>query len=260
MNRANKVSQLREKLRRGVHSIGSWMQTSDSSVAEILGAAGFDWIAIDMEHGVADFSCLPNLCRAIELGGAIPLVRLPDDSKVSCKRALDAGAGGVVIPDVKSADHMKEICSFCCWPPVGSRGVGFSRANLFGKRFDEYLAESQSPLIIPMIESKDGLSNLAQIIDCEGVDGVFVGPYDLSASLGVIGEFESKVFVTAMDGIIDQCRKASTPAGIHVVQPEQHQLTRVIDLGFTLIAYSIDTVFLTHHAVLPQIGARHEEK
>ncbi len=152
MNRPEKIQQIRDRLRTGGRSVGSWMQLPHPSVAEIMGQAGYDWVAVDMEHGAVSAHQLPDLFRALELGDTLPLARLAQGSTKDCKQALDAGAGGVIVPMVESAQQLIEVRDVCRWPPAGRRGVGFSRANLFGKHFEAYREEAQAPLLIAMIE------------------------------------------------------------------------------------------------------------
>lgn len=245
MNRIEKISLIRENLKSGKPSIGSWMQIPNSSVAEIMGHSGYDWVAVDLEHGTIDISQLPDLFRALELGNTLPLVRLAHGLPKDCKRALDAGAGGVIVPMVESAEQLTMVRDACRWPPSGNRGVGFSRANLFGKYFDTYSAEAQSPLLIAMIEHIDAIDNLENILQVDGLDGILVGPYDLSASMGVMAKFEDQVFVEAVAKVRTVCKKLKVPFGLHVVAPQPDLLKKKINEGYQFIAYSIDAVFLS---------------
>ena len=151
MNRLEKINSIRHALKADQSSIGSWMQIPHPSVAEIMGQAGYDWVAIDLEHGSIGAHQLPDLFRALELGGTLPLVRLAHGEPKDCKLALDAGAGGVIVPMVESAGQLERVRDACRWPPAGTRGVGFSRANLFGKHFDRYAEEAQAPLLVAMM-------------------------------------------------------------------------------------------------------------
>jgi len=131
MNRLEKIRLIRQSLHENKPSVGSWMQIPHASVAEIMGQAGYDWVAVDMEHGAIGVHQLPDLFRALELGGTLPLARLAQSQTKDCKQALDAGAGGVIVPMVESAEQLMQVRDACRWPPAGTRGVGFSRANLF---------------------------------------------------------------------------------------------------------------------------------
>ena len=245
MNRFEAIINIRKKLDNGGCSIGSWMQIPHSSIAEIMGQDGYDWVAVDMEHGAISIHQLPDLFRALELGGTLPLVRLAQGHQKDCKQALDAGAGGVIIPMIESADQLIKIIDASRWPPAGKRGVGFSRANLFGKFFQSYIKEAQQPLIIAMIENFNGVNNLDDILKVEGLDAILIGPYDLSASMGITSQFEHLEFINAMKSIKEKADLANMPCGVHVVDPSVSDLKERIAEGYRFIAYSIDSVFLT---------------
>jgi 2-dehydro-3-deoxyglucarate aldolase len=245
MNRLEKLRAIRATLASGGASIGSWLQIPHASVAEIMGAAGFDWVAVDLEHGAIALHQLPDLFRALELGGTLPLVRVAQGGAMECKQALDAGAGGVIVPMVESADQLRRTAAACRWPPAGTRGVGFSRGNLFGARFSEYQAEAQAPLLVAMIEHVRAVEQLPGILGVEGLDALFVGPYDLSASMGVTGRFDHPDFVAALDRIRTEAAAASVACGLHVVAPSREELARRIAEGYRFLAHSIDAVFLS---------------
>ncbi|MFM2436086.1 MAG: hypothetical protein RL353_76 [Actinomycetota bacterium] len=252
MDRLERVRTIRASLRSGTSVVGSWMQLTDSNVAEIMGCSGYQWVAIDMEHGPVSLSQLPDLFRALELGGTLPLARVASPLPINCRQALDQGAAGVVIPMISSAAQLQAIINECHWPPRGRRGVGFQRANVFGKFFDAYVQEAQESLIIAQIEHIDAVNNLESIIAVEGLDAIMVGPYDLSASLGITGEFENKKYLETLSKILSMCAKHKMPCGIHVVQPDPKMLEQRISEGYTFIAYGVDTVFLNHGAALPK--------
>lgn len=252
MNKFESINRIRASLKNGC-SIGGWMQIPHPSVAEIMGHSGYDWVAIDLEHGSIGVSRLPDLFRSLELGDTLPLVRLADGSKKDCKSALDAGAGGVIVPMVENASQIKEIINSCCWPPTGNRGVGFSRANLFGKNFDSYFKEAQAPLIIAMIESIGAVDNLKDILKVEGLDAILIGPYDLSASIGMTGKFEKQEFIELINRIKKTAKSQNIACGIHVVEPSEHMLELRIKEGYSFIPYSLDAVFLNHAAKKPLI-------
>lgn len=243
MNRIEKRNAIRAKLSAGKVSIGSWIQIPNASLAEIIGQAGYDWVAVDLEHGSIDIGQLPNIFRALELGGTLPMVRLAQGHPKDCKQALDAGAGGVIIPMVETAAQLQSIRENCCWPPEGTRGVGFSRANLFGKYFDKYNQEAQDPIIVAMIENIKALDEMDDILQVKGLDAILVGPYDLSASMNLTGKFDSSEFKIVMNRIISLCTKHNIPCGVHVVEPNVEKLQERINEGYRFIAYSIDSVF-----------------
>jgi 2-dehydro-3-deoxyglucarate aldolase len=229
------------------------MQIAHASVAEIMGQAGYDWIALDLEHGAIAVHQLPDLCRALELGGTLPLARLAQGLPKDCKQALDAGAGGVIVPMVESGEQLVRIRDACRWPPAGTRGVGFSRANLFGRHFDAYAREAQAPLLVAMIEHHRAVENLPSIAAVSGLDAMLIGPYDLSASIDRTAQFGHPEFESLITQILQVSSSAGIACGVHIVAPSVEELRRRQAAGFRFLAYSIDSVILNHGAARPQV-------
>jgi 2-dehydro-3-deoxyglucarate aldolase len=244
MNRLTAIQAIRAKLRSDGLSIGSWMQIPHPSVAEIMGQAGYDWVAVDMEHGAVAVHQLPDLFRALELGNTLPLARIAHGQPKDCKQALDAGAGGIIVPMIESAEQLVAVRDTCRWPPAGTRGVGFSRANLFGKHFEAYREEAQAPLLVAMIEHHRAVDELEAILAVDGLDAILIGPYDLSASMGLTAQFDHPDFCATMEKIRTLAAAKSIPAGVHVVAPSPEQLRQRLDEGYRFLAYSIDAVML----------------
>ena len=209
-----------------------------------MGQAGYEWVVVDLEHSSVATHQLPDLFRALELGDTLPLARVAQGDPKDCKQVLDAGAGGVIVPSVSSADQLLAVRNACCWPPAGTRGVGFSRANLFGKYFDAYVDEAQAPLLVAMIEQKEAVDDLEAILKVPGLDAVFIGPYDLSASLGLTAQFDAPGFTATCQRILELSRQRGVPCGVHVVTPDPAQLEQRLVEGYQFIAYSTDAVFL----------------
>jgi 2-dehydro-3-deoxyglucarate aldolase len=253
MDRLKKIIQIRKDLKNELVSLGSWIQIPNSSVAEIIGQAGYDWVAVDLEHGSIGIHQLPDLFRSLELGDTLPLVRLAEGSEKACKQALDAGAGGVIVPMIESAEQLEKIRKYCCWPPSGKRGVGFSRANLYGKHFNDYSEEAQSPFLVAMIESLHAVDNLQDILQVDGLDAILIGPYDLSASMGLTGKFSNLNFNNVLNKIVSLSLSANIPYGIHIIEPSTENLKIRINEGYRFIAYSLDSVFLNKSVVRPSL-------
>lgn len=245
MNRIEKITEIRRALAAGQPTIGSWMQIPHPSIAEIMGRNGFDWVAVDLEHGSISVHQLPDLFRALELGQTLPLVRLAQGGVKDVKQALDAGAGGIIVPMVESAAQLTQVRDASRWPPAGTRGVGYSRANLFGADFDAYSKEAQAPLLVAMIEHVRAIEQIEHILQVQGLDAILVGPYDLSASMGLTGQFDAPPFVAAIEKIRSLCASQRMPCGLHVIQPERAELDRRIAEGYRFLAYSIDALFLS---------------
>lgn len=244
MNRLERITFIRDKLRKGSQTVGSWMQIPNASIAEIMAQAGYDWVAVDMEHGAFSLALLPDIFRALELHNTLPLARLSSPDPTVCKQVLDAGAGGIIFPMIESAKQLRQLIKSCCWPPVGNRGVGFSRANIFGKKFTEYTQEAQSPLIVAMIENISAVENMPDILAEPGLDAIMVGPYDLSASMGVTAQFTNREFKLALQRIVSLTKQSKVACGLHVVAPKKEELQLRIEEGYQFLAYSVDAVFL----------------
>jgi 2-dehydro-3-deoxyglucarate aldolase len=254
---SNKLKLVRENLQNGRATIGSWMQLPDTSVAEIMGKAGYEWVAVDLEHGRFSQQILPDVFRALELGGTLPFARVARSEATEIKKALDAGALGIILPMIESAQQLEEAVKTALYPPKGTRGVGYCRANLFGKNFDEYSEKiAQNVILIAQIEHLRAVEALDEILSVAGLDGIIVGPYDLSASMGLTAQFEHEDFLDAMYKIQEKTSEYKIPMGLHIVQPNPIELQQKIDEGYQFIAYSIDAVFLYNVSQSPTINEK----
>ena len=221
--------------------IGSWITLAHPAVAEIMANAGFDWLAVDMEHSVITIREAEELIRVIDLSGVVPLVRLTSNNPDQIKRVMDAGAHGIIVPMVNSAKDAKNAVEAIKYPPIGKRGVGLARAQGYGARFQDYLNwEKTGSTVIVQVEHIDAVNNLEEIFSVDGIDGYIVGPYDLTSSMGIPGQFEHQDFLSAMDKISHVSRKMNMTGGIHVIEPEPDELKQRLDEGFRFVAYSLD--------------------
>jgi 2-keto-3-deoxy-L-rhamnonate aldolase RhmA len=226
-------------------SIGSWITLAHPAIAEIMANAGFDWLAVDLEHSVITIREAEELIRIIELSGTKPLVRLTSNDSDQIKRVMDAGSHGVIVPMVNSADDARKAVQAVKYPPIGNRGVGLARAQRYGNKFEEYFEwQKNESLVIVQVEHIDAVNDLESIFSVEGVDGFIVGPYDLTASMGIPGEFNHPDFLSVMEKINVVSKKMNLTGGIHVVEPSPSQLQQRIDEGYRFIAYSLDSRML----------------
>ncbi len=247
------TTSLRARLRAGGSSIGSWLQIPGADGAEIMGRAGYDWIAVDLEHGSFTRSDLPDVFRAIELGGTLPFARIADCTMTSIKGALDSGARGLIFPMIESRKQLDEAIALSLYPPHGIRGVGYCRANCFGKNFDEGVAANPETFFCAQIEHIRAIDNLKDIMAHPRLDAIMVGPYDLSGSMGLTGQFDHPDFTAALTSIASLAKEAGVPMGLHVVQPDPAGLAAKIAEGYQFIAYGIDAVFLYNGAERPNV-------
>ena len=248
------IKTIKDNLKDGKPTIGTWLQISSPDVAEILGKAGYDWVAVDLEHGGFPRSVLKDIFRALELNDTVPLARVAQTHPKDIKQALDAGAQGIILPMIESKAQLEDGISWSYYPPKGTRGVGYCRANLFGENFDEYIKKfSSKVLIVAQIEHINAIANLDDILSVSDLDAIMVGPYDLSGSMGVTGQFDHPDFIRTLDDIFQKARHHAIPMGLHIVQPDKKLLADKIKQGYQLIAYGIDAVFLYNAAQNPKL-------
>jgi len=235
------VISLKSKLAKGKLTLGSWITLAHPAVAEIMSRAGFDWLAIDLEHSVITIREAEELIRVVELSGVSPLVRLSVNDPVQIKRVMDAGSHGVIVPMVKSVSDAKQAVEAVMYPPQGKRGVGLARAQGYGSTFESYRQWlNQERVIIVQVEHIEAVDNLEAILLVEGVDGFIVGPYDLSGSLGVPGQFDQPSMKEAMKRVRSIGMASGKAFGIHVIEPDVEELRQRVDEGYNFVAYSLD--------------------
>jgi len=237
---------LKEKLHRNELTIGSWITVGHSGIAELMAkTGGFDWLVIDIEHSAIDLRDVQEMLQAIELGGVQPLVRLTSNDANQIKRVMDAGSHGVVVPFVNSKEDAEKAVQSVYYPPVGFRGAGLARAQGYGASFQDYRQWlEKNGVIIAMIEHRKAVDNIDEILAVPEIDGYIIGPYDLSASLGVPGNFHDSQVIEAIEKILERGKVAKKPGGIHVVEPDLSKLKTFIEDGFTFIGYGMDIRFL----------------
>ena len=226
-------------------TLGTWIQIGHPAVAEVLANAGFEWIAADMEHTDIDNAGFAALARAMHGRGVAPLARVRENDTLAIRQVLDLGAQGVIVPLVHTADDAERAVRAAKYPPRGVRGFCFSRMNNWGVDFAAYAATANADVaVVAMIETRQGVENIDAILAVDGVDGVFLGPYDLSGSYGVPGETAHEQVKAACRRVVEACRAASKAAGLHVVIPTEAAIAQALKDGFTFLALGVDIVFL----------------
>jgi 2-keto-3-deoxy-L-rhamnonate aldolase RhmA len=236
---------LKQKLQKREQTIGSWITIGSPVVAEIMARAGFDWLVVDMEHSAITLDIAQDLIRVIDLCGVPPLVRVGHNQPNLIKRVMDAGAHGVIVPMVNTREEAEQAVRSVRYPPAGFRGVGLARAQKYGEDFEGYRRWNQeSSIIIVQVEHIQAVRNLVEILAVPGVDGFIVGPYDLSGSLGVPGQFDSSEVIEALLQVQRVAAEKNAVAGFHVIQPEPSALVEKINAGYRFLAFSLDILFL----------------
>jgi len=234
-------------------SIGTWMSLPNESIAEIFAKTGYQWVVIDLEHSAISINQAESLIRIIDLAGSKPLVRLSGHSSSQIKRVLDSGAAGIIVPMVNTFEEGEKILQSCFYPPMGSRGMGLARAQGYGATEirEKYLNyDSNNIEIYFQIESYKAIENIDKIFSLP-ITGYFIGPYDLSASLGDPGNFTSDVFMEAEKKTMLEAEKYSLQKGYHLVEPNFEDLKTLKKRGYNKIAFSVDIRMIESISKLP---------
>jgi 4-hydroxy-2-oxoheptanedioate aldolase len=238
----------KQALARGERQIGCWMSFAEGPVAEIMGTAGFDWLVIDGEHAPNDIRSIRNQLIALAASDSHPVVRLPIGETWMVKQALDAGAQNILIPMIETAEQARDMVRACQYPPHGTRGVGATaaRASGFGS-VSEYIqtADAQICLLL-QVENRAGIANLDEILAVEGVDGVFIGPSDLSTDMGHQGDSAHPEVRATIAEAITRIKAAGKAPGILGVTEEATQA--YFDMGAQFLAVGIDVLILAQNA------------
>ena len=245
----------RKRLKAGEKLIGTMVTLPTAATAEILADAGFDWLFIDAEHGPLDVSEILGILQAV--GHRVPcVVRVPECNEGWIKRVLDVGADGVIVPQTNSAQTVRDVVQYARYSPAGSRGVGLARAHGYGFAFEEYVANAnENVAVIVQAEHKTAVDNIDEIARIDGVDCVLLGPYDLSASMGKMGQINDGEVTSAIKKVITACRTTNTPIGSFGVTSEA--ISGYADQGCTLLCAGVDVLFLggAARSMLSKVGS-----
>lgn len=237
--------QLAAKIRSGEPTVGNWVSLSDPDVVEMIAELEYDFHTIDMEHTAITLDVIPDMARAVDAaaGDTEALVRLPENDPVTIKQVLDIGISGVVVPMVDPPKEAQQAVEATRYPPNGGRGVGPFRASRFGLEYSEYIATAdETVLTIVQIESRAGLENVEAIAAVEGVDGLFVGPDDLSKDLGLFDQQDSAEMMTAVERVVDAAHDEGIVAGSLVTATDD--INRFIQAGMDFLNVGWDTGYI----------------
>ena len=226
-------------------TIGSWLTIGSTVTAEIMANAGFDWLVVDMEHSAVTLDMAQEMIRVVDLCGTPPLVRVGHNQPNLIKRVMDCGAHGVIVPQVNSREEAEQAVASVKYPPRGFRGVGLARAQGYGYGFEKYKQwNDENSVVIVQIEHIDAVRDMEAIVDVPGVDGFLVGPYDLSGSLGVPGQFDHPEVKRALERVMEVAAERDVAAGFHVIPPRMEAVQERLDQGYRFVACSLDSMFL----------------
>jgi 2,4-dihydroxyhept-2-ene-1,7-dioic acid aldolase len=228
--------------------LGAWVSIPSTVIAEIVSRAGFDAVVVDIEHSAIELFQIESLFQAIEGGGSSPMARLSNNDEVQIKRVLDLGAHGIIVPMIKSASEARRAVEASKYPPLGFRSTGIYRAQNYGESFQQYrFSANDEVVVILQIEHKDAVENIENILAVPGIDGLMIGPYDLSSTYGIAGEIDHPVMQEAKKKVIDAAHKAGVGVGLHVVDPSPDKLKSALNEGFSFLIHGNDAIILSQH-------------
>ena len=239
-------SDFRKRLLGGDVLVGTLITIPSAEVAEIMAGVGFDWLFIDTEHSPFNAHAAQTILQAA--GQNCPcVVRVPANDEVWIKKALDIGADGIIAPQVNSAADAEAIVRMCKYPPDGTRSVGIGRAHQYGLGFNQYMERANDETaVILQAETAQALENITEIVKVSGIDAIFIGPYDLSASLGKMGQLTDPEVKQAIQTIAEACKKAGVRLGIFGATAEA--VEPFIQQNFTLLAIGTDGLLMAQTA------------
>ena len=234
----------KEKIALGERQIGCWLAMGEGFATEIAAGAGFDWLLIDGEHGPNDIRSISRQLGTTLASSAAPMVRVPALEPWVIKQVLDAGAQNVLIPMVNNRAEAEAAVAACKYPPHGIRGVGAmgTRATNFGEVTDYTVTANDEICVIVQVESREAYENLDDILATPGVDGVFVGPADLSADMGFLGRANDPAFKKIEEDALTRIRAAGKPSGM--ISTNAAAIERYMELDITFIAVGMDVPIL----------------
>jgi len=241
------MESIRKRLLNGDTLVGSWINSASPIVTELMARVGFDFLCIDAEHSAVDLPLVQQLFQAMHAGNpnCANVVRLHGVDYSLVKRYLDSGAQGIIAPLVMNKADAELLIEATKYPPMGNRGVGFCRANQYGQVLASNVVDANEDIFVAVqIEHIDAVDDIDDILSVEGIDAVFVGPYDLSASMGLTAQFDHPDYIAARTRVLDACKAKGIAPGIHVVPPDVDLFLQQNEEGYRLMAYSLDITML----------------
>jgi 2-dehydro-3-deoxyglucarate aldolase len=237
------MQSIRKRLIAGETLIGSWINSGSPAIAELMAMTGFDFLCIDAEHSAVDLPQVQQMFQAMHSGNpnCANVIRLHGVDYSFVKRYLDAGAQGIIAPLVMNRGDAELLIQATKYPPMGNRGVGFCRANQYGANLKSNVESANEDIFVAVqIEHIDAVECIDDILKVEGIDAVFVGPYDLSASMGLTAQFDHPDYIEARTRVLNACKSKGISPGIHVVPPDADLFIEQNLEGYKLMAYSLD--------------------
>lgn len=236
---------MRKKLRDRQTVFGAWTSLGHPSIAEAFCRTGVDFIGIDLEHSTISLEQAQRIIAAAQANQTTCLARLSSHNGEQIRRLLDAGADGVLVPNVTSHEEVARIVQWMKYPPTGRRGFGVARAQGYGFDFDSYVSGwNPRSVLILQLESIAGVEAAEELLSHPEVDGAMVGPYDISGSLGIPGRLTDPAISKACDRVVQVCRKLGKACGTQVVDPDAQKVGDALKAGYTFVVLASDVFLL----------------
>lgn len=231
-----------DRLKKRELLLGTILTLPSPEIAELMSRAGFDWLFVDMEHTSLDVQDVQRILQAV--GREFPcLVRVPTKDEAWIKKVLETGPAGVIVPHVNTPEEVEKILRWSKYPPEGDRSVGISRAQGYGLNLQDYMANAnQTLVVVPQVEHIDAVRSLESIVQVSGLSAVFVGPYDLSGSIGKLGRVNDSEVQEMIREVQTVCSGAHIATGIFGV--DATNVKAYMDIGYSLVAIGTDTSYL----------------
>lgn len=240
---------LKEKIKNKEKVLGTFFELGSMSVIECLGQTGLDFVIIDNEHGPFETESTMNYIRACDNVGLTPLVRVREVSRPAILKPLDIGAKGLIVPCIETIEQAKKVVEYGKFSPIGKRGFCPSRKDYWGYSHPQgqpidigMKHENEETLLILQCETVGCLENIEEIVSMDGVDGIFIGPFDLSISMGIPGQFDNPEFLKAVDKILSTCKKYNKISSVFTVRFDD--IDKYYKQGFDIVTYSLDANIL----------------
>jgi len=225
--------------------LAGWTSLGHPQVTEMLTRSGVDFVGIDIEHSTISQEQAQSIIVACHSAGVCCLPRIATHNQEAIKRLLDSGADGIIVPNVDTPEQVEKLIEWIKYPPLGKRGYGIARAQGYGHDFEEYTKKwNGSSSLIIQVESISAVKNIEQLLRFEEVDGAMVGPYDLSASLGIPGNIEHEKVLIAGQQVVDACKKYGKACGTQDIDPTSERVQSAIDSGYTFVVLASDVFIL----------------
>lgn len=238
-------STVTQRLRRRQRVFGAWTSFGQASITEIFAGAGVDFIGIDLEHSTISQEQAQRIIAAAQAGGCACLPRVASHNGEQIRRLLDSGADGIIVPNVTTPSEVAQILAWCKYPPAGRRGYGVARAQGYGMAFERYTAEwNARSAIILQIESIASVNVVEELLRPDGVDGVMVGPYDMSGSLGIPGRLADARVTEACARVVEACRRHGKACGTQLIEPTAEGIAAAFAQGYTFVVLASDVFIL----------------